>query len=199
MVNKKTLSCGCLFKEAIKNASHKKLNIYNLENQYGIGYTSNGKEFYFDLEDYDKIKDYCWRIKSDGYIVSSMYFDTDCKKQIFLHRLIMDCCEDNTLVVDHMNHERNDNRKSNLRIITTQQNNMNNSLRKDNKSSVTGVFWNKQNNVWQAQIRINKKNIYLGCFKNINDAIKVRKEAEEKYFGEYSYDNSIKKASEINA
>jgi len=54
-------SCGCLNSELVINRS-KKYNTYNLTGEYGIGYTSKGEEFYFDLEDYDKIKDYCWCI-----------------------------------------------------------------------------------------------------------------------------------------
>ena len=53
-------SCGCLLAEKQRQA-HKKCNEYNLDNEYGIGYCSNtGSKFYFDLEDYDLIKDYCW-------------------------------------------------------------------------------------------------------------------------------------------
>ena len=47
---------------------HKKYNTYDLTGEYGIGYTSKDEEFYFDLEDYDKIKDYCWRITMQGYV-----------------------------------------------------------------------------------------------------------------------------------
>ena len=53
-----TQSCGCLQKERTSKAN-KKYNSYDLSGEYGIGYTSKGKKFYFDLEDYDKIKDYC--------------------------------------------------------------------------------------------------------------------------------------------
>lgn len=38
--------------------------------------------------------------------------------------------------------------------------------------------------------KVNYKDIYLGYYKDFDEAVKVRKEAEEKYFGEYSYDNS---------
>lgn len=192
----KTSSCGCLFLETLSNISHKKNNQYDLSGKFGIGYTAKGEEFYFDLEDYEKINKYCWHIKSDGYITTLIYFNKDYKKQIFLHRLIMNCNDD--FLIDHMNHNKNDNRKNNLRMVTVQQNNMNNSLRKDNISNATGVFWNKKNNIWQAQIRVNSKAIHLGCFINKQDAIKSRKQAEEKYFGEYSYDNSIAKVGVIN-
>lgn len=57
----RTKSCGCFDKEtsAIQGKLNKKYNTYDLSGEYGIGYTSKGEEFYFDLEDYDKIKDYC--------------------------------------------------------------------------------------------------------------------------------------------
>ena len=55
-----TLSCGCLQKEMAVNGN-KKSNIYDLTGEYGVGWTSNtNREFYFDIEDFDKIKDYCW-------------------------------------------------------------------------------------------------------------------------------------------
>ena len=61
----KVKSCGCLYKE-----SNKRYNTFDLTTQqYGIGYTTNGQEFYFDLEDYDLIKDYMWYIDKARYVV----------------------------------------------------------------------------------------------------------------------------------
>ena len=57
-----------------------------------------------------------------------------------------------------------------------------------NKKS-KGYCWNKLRNKWQAQIKINKKCIHLGYFIDKKDAIKARKEAEKKYFGEFAYNN----------
>ena len=57
--NGSTKSCGCLAKE-VRSKIHKKYNQYDLSGEYGIGWTSNtNEEFYFDLEDYNKIKNYC--------------------------------------------------------------------------------------------------------------------------------------------
>ena len=58
-----TRSCGCLAKEI--HSGLQKPNDYDLSGEYGIGYTTKGEEFYFDLEDYDKIKDIRWYIKND--------------------------------------------------------------------------------------------------------------------------------------
>ena len=70
---------------------------------------------------------------------------------------------------------------------------MNKVLLNTNSSGVTGVGYRKSYETWRARITVNKKNIYLGDFDKFEDAVKARKQAEEKYFGEHSYDNSLKK------
>ena len=51
--------------------SKKIYNKYNIGGEFGIGYTSKGEEFYFDLDDYDKIKDYCWYLNENKYLVTN--------------------------------------------------------------------------------------------------------------------------------
>lgn len=94
--------------------------------------------------------------------------------------------------IDHKDGElsRKDNRKSNLRIATRSQNQMNKGKQKNNKSGVVGVGWHKTSGKWAAYIAVDNKQIHLGLFDNFEDAVKARKEAEDKYFGEFSYDNS---------
>lgn len=189
--SKHTRSCGCIQKEFAVELGcnsryvNKKYNDYDLSGEYGIGYTSKGDEFYFDLEDYDKIKDYCWHI-SNGY-VHAHYIKNGKKTSIVMHQLILP----NAKVVDHKNGKssRNDNRKDNLRECTTSQNAMNVGLRSNNTSGVTGVYWIKSRNKWRASICLNGKNKYLGHFSDFNDAVTIRKQAEKKYFGEFRYNN----------
>ena len=141
-----TKSCGCLQKE-IASKQNKKYNTYDLSGEYGIGYTSKGEEFYFDLEDYEKIKDYCWYLTDDNYIISK---DIHNDSLIPLHRLVMNC--PNNMEVDHIMHKRFDNRKKYLRIVTSSQNRMNVGLKSNNSSGVTGVNWHKKHKIWQQQI-----------------------------------------------
>lgn len=176
-----TTSCGCYMKEAVYNAN-KKYNTYDLTGEYGIGYTSKGEEFYFDLEDYDLIKDYCWYIHK-GYVVSMTKKNS---KQVFFHKLLF--WNKNTKDIDHINHKGNDNRKDNLRVCSHQENMMNRKKPLNNTSGVMGVY--KYNNKWVSKIGINRKFIHLGYFDDFEDAVRARKEAEDKYFGEFSYDNS---------
>lgn len=182
-------SCGCLIEE-IRSEIGKRNCTFDLNSaEYGIGYTMKGDEFWFDKEDYDLIKNYCWNYDAQGYVVAK---ERGTGRDIKLHRLVLNVT-DPDVKVDHKKHpprneHKKDNRKLNLDIVTTSQNNMNVSLRIDNKSGVAGVFWNKDRQKWQAQIRVNKQLVYLGLFINKEDAIKARKDAEIKYFGDHRYD-----------
>lgn len=78
-----------------------------------------------------------------------------------------------------------------MRIVTKSQNAMNQITKTNNTSGITGVSWDNKAQKWAAHIMINYKKIHLGYFDKFEDAIKARKQAEEKYFGEFSYDNSM--------
>lgn len=183
-------SCGCLKREKSVELGkrNKKKNTYDLDGEYGIGYTHKGEEFWFDKEDYNLIKNYCWRKNKQGYILSRLSNST---KTIFLHDLVMNADYTNGEEVDHIKHIGHDNRKSQLRLVDKSKNQRNTGLRCDNKSGVKGVFYKKDKGLWVARITVNKKRIFLGSSKDFDKAVRLRKEAEEKYFGEYSYDNSI--------
>lgn len=183
-----TKSCGCLqYEISCKNLNQKKYNTYDLSGEYGVGYTNNkdsqGRNyFWFDIEDYELIKNYCWYFSND-YVVSH----DELHKTIFLHKLIMP----SSAQVDHIQHEKYDNRKIKLRIATNAENGRNQGIQSNNTSGVTGVSWHKQRNAWQSYIGINGKNLYLGIHSNKNDAIKARIDAENEHFGEWSYANSM--------
>lgn len=185
-----TQSCGCLHHE-MASKKNKKYNTYDLTGEYGVGYTHDGKEFYFDLEDYNLIKEHYWHINPYGYVATSKRVNSEQTIKMLFHRIIMNC-EDQNIEIDHIHgiNSRNDNRKSNLRIATVSQNAMNRKLSTTNTSGCTGVC--PKDEKWRAYIYINGKAIELGLFDKKEDAIKIRKEAEEKYFGEWSYDNSQK-------
>lgn len=174
-----TMSCGCLNKE-VASETMKKYNTYDLSGEYGIGYTIKGEEFYFDLDDYDKIKDFYWYKNDDGYLLSYTR-----NKTLRMHKLFV-----GGHYIDHINSNTSDNRKSNLRTATKSQNGMNRDLQSNNTSGNTGVYWNKRTSKWIAYITVNGEYIYLGSFNNFEDAVKARKVAEDEYFGEFSYDNS---------
>lgn len=159
---------------------------YDLSGKYGIGYTYNtGHPFYFDLEDYELIKDLSWKENNNGYITAVLN-----NSEVSMHRMVMKVTDPNC-VVDHIKHERYDNRKSMLRVTTCRNNTRNELLAKNNKSGKTGVCWEEESKKWHSYIWVGKC-IHIGRFENLEDAIDARIEAENEYFGEYSYDNSMK-------
>ena len=190
--NGHTTSCGCFLEES-RSEVHKKYNDYKIVDDYVIMYTSKGEEFYVDLEDFDKVKDICWHMTSDGYLANKTKDDI-----ILLHRLVMDCPEN--LQVDHIggNVTKNDNRKSNLRLVTQSQNNMNRNVSDKSPYGVTGVYFIESRQKWCSEITEHKKKHHLGYYDSFEDAVRARKNAEELYFGQYSWDNSqiIKKENE---
>lgn len=83
--------------------------------------------------------------------------------------------------IDHINQDRVDNRLSNLREVTKQENSRNASLRCDNSSGVTGVYWNASKNKWHAQIRVDGERIHLGYLTSKEAAIAARKAADARF------------------
>lgn len=180
-------SCGCLHREkaSINGLKNKKTNKYDISHEYGIGWTSTDKEFYFDLEDYDLIKQYCWHEHQDGYLrtLYSHYFDEDGKrhnKYIMMHQLVM-----NAKGIDHIDGNPKNNQKSNLRIVTHSENMKNMKLSENNTTGCKGVYHTKYN-TWNARISYNNIVYNLGTFKSYEGAYKARKEAEIKYYGEFN-------------
>jgi hypothetical protein len=182
-----TRSCGCLERE--NRSSRHIFNKYDLSHEdYGIGYDQRGNSFLFSKEDYELIKNYTWNVNPQHkYVVNS-------RGNIRMHRLIMGVKE-SSMDVDHINHIQSDNRRENLRVVTHAINSRNNKPGINNTSGRTGVFYNKRRDTWYARITVDRKDYHLGTYKSKEDAIEARKKAEEKYFGEYSYDESMKIAA----
>lgn len=173
-----TQSCGCFQKERTSE-THKKFNRYDLSGEYGIGYDSNDKEFYFDLEDYDKIKGICWSVGDDGRVSGMSHGHV-----VRMHKVITGTTSE---IIDHANNKPWDNRKLNLRISNKQTNGINRGCNRNNKLGVKGV--NKiKNGKYVARIMINGKTIHLGCYDAIEDAKDARVNAEKEYFGEFAYE-----------
>lgn len=184
--NGRTKSCGCLQKEAAHNhcKTFHKTNPVDLSGEYGIGWTLNtNNEFYFDLEDYEKIKDYCW---CENYDKKRDYrwlsaWDSNLGKLVNIHQVILgkNC--------DHISRNTLDNRKENLRSSTFSENMQNRSKFKNNTSGVIGVSWSEQQQKWVSYINnSNHQRLWLGFYENKDDAIRVRLKAEREYYGEFA-------------
>ena len=179
-----TRSCGCLAKETA-SIVHKKYNDYklNLKDEYGlygIGYCSNSKkEFYFDMDDYELIKNGCWIEHIDHHGYSRL--EARINNQIIKMSHLLGYKE-----YDHIDRNPLNNRRNNFRTATHSENNINQSIQSNNTSGIIGVSWNTWKQKWTAYINIDKKYTYLGDFISKDDAIITRLKAEAKYYGEFA-------------
>lgn len=172
-------TCGCRripFKDReVKNIV---MNEYIDHGVYMSGKMLNGDEFFIDNDDYDKIKKYRWGVHKSGYVTANTEFGS-----VKMHRLIIGAKKGE--IVDHINHNKLDNRKENLRICTSQQNAMNREDKHKSKSGIMGVSYYKRTEKWMARISMDGRS-RTKFFKNIEDAISQRKAWEKEMFGEYA-------------
>ena len=187
LISGRSLSCGCEGSDKfLEKGPNHKLNIYDLSGEYGIGYTLNtNKPFYFDLEDYDKIKDHCWMehhpFPNYSVLLSNIKSEKGITKSVRFHQLI-GCSH-----YDHINHDALDNRKENLRPCSQHQNTFNTRKKKNNTSGVTGVgHYNGKGERWRARLMLNGKEINLGSYETFDEAVKARLEGEKTYYGEFA-------------
>ena len=123
-----TKTCGCSWRKENQAVFHE---------SYVEMFTTKGESFMIDADDYDRVKNVCWYMKH-GYVLGCIN-----GKEVNLHRFLTECPKD--AIVDHINQNKADNRKRNLRIVNHRQNNMNKPMQKNNTSGFVGVNYHKKN------------------------------------------------------
>ena len=130
----------------------------------------------FDKKFLSLVKKSKWSKIKFGYI-------RHVRKGIMLHRLIIGA-KDNE-IVDHINRNPLDNKLCNLRIVNDSQNAVNKRIQSNNTSGYPGITFDKKNKKWKARLNYYKKSYWLGRFKDIKEAIKVREEKMNEIFKEH--------------
>jgi hypothetical protein len=151
--------------------------------------TNQGKEFIIDDEDYPKVKLFTWYISKIGYVVSDIG-PRGKRRQIRLHRLLLNVLDAKTLV-DHINRNELDNRKSNLRIANKQQNGANAELSKHNTSGFKGVSYKADKGKWKSYIAVNGRQIHAGYFNTAAEAARQYNKLAIQYFGTFANINHM--------
>ena len=125
-----------------------------------------------------------WRLKEDGYAVRSQHIrlgiNNYTSKQIWMHRLINNTAKD--LFTDHIDRNKLNNVRKNLRTVNKSLNGINRGKPKNNKSGYKGVYWDSWSKKWRAELEKEGKRMRFGRFINIKDAVFARKQAEQKYY-----------------
>ena len=131
-----------------------------------------------EIMKYDKLTGFFFRHNSSkvGSINGAGYQQTKIKKKFYLlHRLawLYETGSFPKDQIDHVNHDRSDNRWINLRESNQVENMKNRKLYKKNKSGKPGVRWNKKSSKWVANIKVGKKQVYLGGFLELDKVIRA--------------------------
>ncbi|OGN96958.1 MAG: hypothetical protein A2Z77_00480 [Chloroflexi bacterium RBG_13_51_36] len=146
---------------------------------------TQGKWAIVSLEDYDFLGQFNWHY-AHGYARRNVGKHGS-QSIVRMHRIVLERMGFKDFKeTDHINRDRADNRRSNLRPATTTENQRNVGPRCDSTSGFRGVCWNKQYDKWQVYINVNGKRIFLGYFDDKQDAISARLSAEQTYFGEFA-------------
>jgi len=122
---------------------------------------------------------------STGYNRTSLY-----GKKIYVHQLVWALHNGGlpTKEIDHINHNKLDNRIENLREVSHKENGKNQSLSKNNTSGYSGVCWYKSRSNWAVSIKVDGANKFLGYFNRLEDAVAAKQKANAMYGFHFNHD-----------
>lgn len=139
-----------------------------------------GKQAKVDDWDYEVLKNYRWHLAPTGYAQNSKYRGNYKSVNTLMHRAIL--WSPPGYEVDHVNGDKLDNRKENLRIASRSENEQNKAPSVKNHSGFKGVSWDRLRSKWRASIGVNRKSVHLGRFDSKTDAIRAYDAAVERYY-----------------
>ena len=144
---------------------------------------SNGKGIAIvDEQDFSVLAKHSWYRQSDGYAQAAIN-----GKNRYMHRMIL--CAKSGEEVDHINGNKLDNRRANIRLCNRRQNQINIGLISTNKSGFKGVSWIKRRAKWSANISLNNHSVTLGYFDDAVLAAHAYDKAARENFGQFAYLN----------
>lgn len=155
-------SCGCYADERRKQGCRRSFNTYETSGDVTKVFDDKGNYTLIDTEDLEKIKPYYFYKDTYGYYVTCKASDK-IGHTFYLHRFITDCPKG--LVVDHLNHNRADNRKENLKVCTLQDNRKN--------MPVIGVVLLEHTDKWTASVKDGEGIKYLGVYDTFDEAVEA--------------------------
>ena len=153
---------------------------------------NNSGKALIDKDVKDELNEYKWHVKKDGYMyrnASTEELRNGMPRSISMHRQLMGFPKGKT--IDHINHDKLDNRLSNLRIASYSDNQANRRKLKRTSSKYKGVRYHRRDNVWHAYIAVEGEQKHLGTFEGERDAAQAYNSVAKKIFGDFALLNNI--------
>lgn len=149
----------------------------------------HGEKIYVDVADADLINR-CWHLTNRGYVGGNEAVGDGTFRQIIMHRVIMSRMLGRELerrdTIDHVDGNKLNNTRSNLRLATRSQNGANTTRQVNNTSGYKGVSWHKASGKWSADITKDYRRRHLGVFETPEEAHKAYKAAAMELYGEFA-------------
>lgn len=152
-----------------------------------IPLTQNKSSVVSDV-DFERLLRFTWHFNKLGYAVGER-FENGKRIRVRMHREVMNAPDG--VDVDHINGDKLDNRRENLRLCNKSQNMSNRGKQLNNTTGFKGVFTSQRSPKFRAQIRVNRQSIHLGLFADPKDAAIAYNVAAVKYFGKFASLNEV--------
>jgi len=130
-----------------------------------------------DNKDFNWINQWKWHYNHGYAMRKEWLYNRKKYRTVYMHRLINDT--ESELETDHINRDKLDNRRKNLRSVSKSVNQSNKGIQKNNTSGFTGIFFEKQRNKWRIRLSMNKKRVNFGSFKDLESAVSCYKEIKK--------------------
>lgn len=152
---------------------------------------TQGKVALVDDADFDWLNQWKWYARKEKHTFYAVrgQFTNGNLKIIRMHRLITGAPDGS--IADHRDGNGLNNQRFNLRVCTPAENTRNRRITPNKTSGFKGVYWHRQDCKWVAKIKVNGKNISLGSFTDLQDAVKTYNEAAIKYHGDFACLNAL--------
>ncbi len=150
---------------------------------------TKGRFALVDDEDSERVSTHKWCLLKVGdlYYARRNKLVNQAWKTELMHRVVMNAEKGQQL--DHIDGDGLNNTKANLRFCTHSQNIANSTPMENCSSKYKGVYWNRQNKKWRAQIILNGKGSFLGSFNSQIEAAKAYDKKAKEVFGEFARTN----------
>jgi len=158
-----------------------------------VEFVFDGRTVLMDDEDYAQIflrhgGWWLWQIGRNSYVRRQVMLNGK-RRNVSLHRLVMGATPGQ--MVDHINGNGLDNRRQNLRFVTSAQNNRNRRVKVGSTSRFKGVSHRRDRGTWRAMITVDGRQISLGCFSDEVEAAFAYDTASLQHHGDYGSRNFL--------